>query len=75
MANGVQIYHFPVDDETVADTNNTMNVSQVFFFNHLLWQIGVGLGHGCGLWRYITVRWTERGSGTIQLYRKKLAWR
>ena len=30
MANGVQIYHFPVDDETVADTNNTMNVSQVF---------------------------------------------
>ena len=30
-ANGVQIYHFPVDDETVADTNNTMNVSKVFF--------------------------------------------
>ena len=31
MANGVQIYHFPVDDETVADTNNTMNVSKVAF--------------------------------------------
>lgn len=29
MANGVQIYQFPVDDETVADTNNTMNVSVV----------------------------------------------
>ncbi|XP_076468314.1 septin-6-like isoform X1 [Babylonia areolata] len=24
-ANGVQIYQFPTDDETVADTNNTMN--------------------------------------------------
>ena len=29
MANGVQIYHFPVDDETVADTNKSMNVSEV----------------------------------------------
>ena len=25
--NGVQIYHFPTDDETVADLNSTMNVS------------------------------------------------
>ena len=32
-ANGVQIYHFPVDDETVADTNNTMNVSKGFFLS------------------------------------------
>ena len=25
-ANGVQIYHFPTDDETVADLNSKMNV-------------------------------------------------
>jgi len=25
-SNGVQIYHFPTDDESVADTNKTMNV-------------------------------------------------
>ncbi|KAG5682257.1 hypothetical protein PVAND_011621 [Polypedilum vanderplanki] len=25
QANGVQIYHFPTDDETVAEQNNTMN--------------------------------------------------
>lgn len=25
QSNGVQIYHFPTDDQTVADTNNTMN--------------------------------------------------
>ncbi|KAK7096753.1 septin-11-like isoform X2 [Littorina saxatilis] len=30
MANGVQIYHFPVDDETVADTNNSMNTHLPF---------------------------------------------
>jgi hypothetical protein len=27
QSNGVQIYHFPTDDQTVADTNNAMNVS------------------------------------------------
>lgn len=26
-SNGVNIYHFPTDDQTVADTNNAMNVS------------------------------------------------
>jgi hypothetical protein len=26
-SNGVQIYQFPTDDETVADINNAMNVS------------------------------------------------
>ena len=26
-ANGVQIYQFPTDDETVADLNSKMNVS------------------------------------------------
>ena len=25
-SNGVQIYQFPTDDETVADLNSTMNV-------------------------------------------------
>ena len=25
QANGVQIYHFPTDDETVAEQNNNMN--------------------------------------------------
>ena len=29
VSNGVQIYQFPVDDETVADLNSTMNVSAV----------------------------------------------
>ena len=28
-SNGVNIYHFPTDDQTVADTNNAMNVSTV----------------------------------------------
>ena len=27
QSNGVQIYQFPVDDETVAETNSSMNVS------------------------------------------------
>ena len=27
QSSGVQIYQFPVDDETVAETNNSMNVS------------------------------------------------
>jgi len=26
-SNGVQIYQFPTDDETVADINSAMNVS------------------------------------------------
>ena len=26
VSNGVQIYQFPTDDETVADLNSTMNV-------------------------------------------------
>jgi septin 6/8/11 len=26
VANGVQIYQFPTDDETVAETNSSMNV-------------------------------------------------
>jgi septin 6/8/11 len=25
QANGVQVYHFPTDDETVQDINSTMN--------------------------------------------------
>lgn len=29
VSNGVQTYQFPVDDETVADLNSTMNVSMV----------------------------------------------
>lgn len=29
MSNGVQIYQFPTDDETVADTNKVMNVGIV----------------------------------------------
>ena len=31
QSNGVQIYQFPVDDETVAETNSSMNVS--YFIN------------------------------------------
>lgn len=27
VSNGVQIYQFPTDDETVAEINSTMNVS------------------------------------------------
>ena len=27
VSNGVHIYQFPTDDETVADINSTMNVS------------------------------------------------
>lgn len=27
-ANGVQIYSFPIDDETVAEANKVMNVSE-----------------------------------------------
>lgn len=27
MTNGVQLYQFPTDDETVAEINSTMNVS------------------------------------------------
>lgn len=27
VSNGVQIYQFPTDDETVAEVNATMNVS------------------------------------------------
>lgn len=27
VSNGVQIYQFPIDDETVAKINSTMNVS------------------------------------------------
>ena len=27
QSNGVQIYQFPTDDETVAETNKSMNVS------------------------------------------------
>ncbi len=33
MANGVQIYQFPTDDETVSETNASMNVSQKFEIN------------------------------------------
>ena len=29
VSNGVQIYQFPTDDETVADLNTNMNVSFV----------------------------------------------
>lgn len=29
VSNGVQIYQFPTDDETVADTNKVMNVGIV----------------------------------------------
>ena len=28
-SNGVQIYKFPVDDETVAEMNSSMNVSKL----------------------------------------------
>lgn len=31
VSNGVQIYQFPTDDETVAEINSTMNVSN---FSH-----------------------------------------
>lgn len=34
--NGVNIYRFPVDDETVAEMNSGMNVSSLF----LIWFVG-----------------------------------
>ncbi len=30
VSNGVQIYQFPTDDETVAEINSTMNVSNFY---------------------------------------------
>lgn len=39
VSNGVQIYQFPTDDESVAEINGTMNVSgstRVQFTGHLL---------------------------------------
>lgn len=30
VSNGVQIYQFPIDDETVAKVNTSMNVSETF---------------------------------------------
>ena len=32
VSNGVQIYQFPTDDETVADLNSTMNVSVIVLY-------------------------------------------
>ena len=31
-SNGVQIYQFPVDDETVAENNKAMNVSKYYSY-------------------------------------------
>lgn len=36
VSNGVQIYQFPTDDETVAEINGTMNVSVLQSFFHKL---------------------------------------
>lgn len=30
VSNGVQIYQFPTDDETVSEINASMNVSNIF---------------------------------------------
>ena len=38
--NGVNIYHFPVDDETVAEMNSGMNVSSIVLFV-LYWYIRI----------------------------------
>lgn len=35
VSNGVQIYQFPTDDESVAEINGTMNVSGSMGFNCL----------------------------------------
>lgn len=35
VSNGVQIYQFPTDDETVAEINSTMNVSLLKKNNHI----------------------------------------
>lgn len=35
VSNGVQIYQFPTDDESVAEINGTMNVSGSTGFNFL----------------------------------------
>ena len=43
VSNGVQIYQFPTDDESVAEINGTMNVSGLHtglqFSGHLLFRI------------------------------------
>jgi len=31
LSNGVEIYQFPTDDETVADINTSMNVSACMY--------------------------------------------
>ncbi len=47
VSNGVHIYQFPTDDETVADINSTMNVSsskllgEGRFLQSLVWMLWV----------------------------------
>lgn len=44
VSNGVQIYQFPTDDESVAEINGTMNVSGSMAFSTLdmhSWQVAV----------------------------------
>ena len=36
--NGVEIYKFPTDDETVAEINNQMNVSSIFCSLQASWK-------------------------------------
>lgn len=46
VSNGVQIYQFPTDDETVAEINSTMNVSNSSIQNRWMvwdWHKQVGL--------------------------------
>jgi len=42
LSNGVQIYHFPTDDETVADLNSSMNVHLPFAVVGSLDEVKIG---------------------------------
>jgi len=41
-SNGVEIYRFPVDDETVAEMNASMNVS-TFYFIFYMFTVTIGV--------------------------------
>lgn len=43
--NGVEIYRFPTDDETVADINNQMNVRNFGFNQMVLAAIHIDVFH------------------------------
>lgn len=46
VSNGVQIYQFPTDDESVAEINSTMNVSlRTLYPHHMLLHRICYLGH------------------------------